>query len=144
MKITDSQIRAYGLLMIVQYILNEVGKEIISTTQLKLKQQVRTIIENSEVITKSYESLQFLKSASSALNKDLSSEVINDEILTAREILKMTSDILISDEASTIYDLHLYLKNIKDGNRVFTQNEVDRLINEAEISALQFHNNIYE
>ena len=123
MKITDSQIRSYGMLMVLQYLVNIVGKNIVSTTQLKLKQQINTIINNSELITRNYESLKLLKNASKSLNKELDSSVISDEIETAKSLIVMINDLLIDGDAVQIYDAVLYLRNLKEGKKLFTEEE---------------------
>lgn len=136
MKITDSQIRSYGMLMVLQYLVNIVGKNIVSTTQLKLKQQINTIINNSELITRNYESLKLLKSASKSLNKELDASVISDEIETAKSLIVMINDLLIDGDAVQIYDAVLYLRNLKEGKKLFTEEEFKLKLEQYETTTI--------
>lgn len=112
----DDKVRIFGLIVIAEMILQKSCGELKKETglmQFKVKKIVNNLLDTLKPILSKYYTF---------VNKD-NIEIISDEVQTQIECIELVNDIMLT-EMLNVYDLHLILTNIKNGKRVFTENEV--------------------
>lgn len=128
-------LRSMGVGLLCSHLLKEVCENVKQESEIyhhRTKKQLNNLLETVDAaIAKAY-NVQTIKRASKYLNKELESEVVEDEIVTNANIIKLVSEILMTLDPIKIYDTHLLLENIKDGKKIYTQSEVNNLLEKQE------------
>lgn len=119
-------VKSMGVALICSHLLKTVCENVKADSAIyhqKTKKMLNNLLETVDSALNKTHNLQAIKNTSKFLNRELEGEVVEDEIVTNAEIVEFVTDILMEGDAIKIYDLHLLLRNVKEGKRVYTKEE---------------------
>lgn len=131
----NKTIRSLGVALLCSHLLKEVCENVKGESEIyhhRTKKQLNNLLSTVDsAINKAY-NVSTIKKASEFVGRELEYETVEDEIITNSEIIKLVGEVLLTLDPIKIYDVHLLLSNIKEGKKIYTQSEVDKLTKEAE------------
>lgn len=119
-------VKSMGVALLCSHLLKVVCENVKNESGIyhqKTKKMLNNLLETVDSTLAKTHSLKAIQNTSKFLNRELEGEVVEDEVVTNAEIVEFVTDILLEGNGTKIYDLHLLLKNVKDGKRVYTQEE---------------------
>lgn len=140
-------IRSMGVALLCSHLLKKVCENVKYDSEiyhLRTKKILNNLLETVDMALSKAYNVQTIKRASQYLNRELEGEIVEDEIVTNAEIIELIAEILMDMDQRQVYDAHLLLKNIKQGKRLYTEEELNKFLEEAQQSVSEHYIKKYE